>query len=340
MEQSFDNLSSEQIYAKIEEMKSLAESKRLAEEAEKLRKKREEEEKIKKPVSINVTGFSYSIYSGRGYITFKLSYPRPDIIEVLRKIEAFNYSVINQTNTLPLAGWDEFIRDFCLKDENKIEKINVPESIKSQINEVKFGKDYVIDIDKKKGDLTLYYNLRVTPSYRLTQVVGGKLDTIKRLYTFPLAEAWRVYELLLDLNENVTIEYKNDSLSYIQQMVQEREELNNIAQSTVYEPYKNLDLNGTIALDAQTVGIRFVELAKGRVLIADPTGAGKSFQAIAFAELQRKKNPKYRTLVIVKASLVINWYREIKKLAGSETRITIFKRISPNSIRHGTNDWR
>lgn len=52
---------------------------------------------------------------------------------------------------------------------------------------------------------------------------------------------------------------------------------------------------------------------------------------LAIAESYNKPivNPNYRTLIICKASLVPNWYREVKKLWGDDTRIAVFSGSLP-----------
>lgn len=64
----------------------------------------------------------------------------------------------------------------------------------------------------------------------------------------------------------------------------------------------------------QRVGVRFVDRAGGRCLIADAPGLGKTVQAIAYAQLHNLK-----TLIVCPLSVVVNWQREIKKFAGKDS---------------------
>jgi SNF2 family DNA or RNA helicase len=61
----------------------------------------------------------------------------------------------------------------------------------------------------------------------------------------------------------------------------------------------------------QNTGIKFVETAGGRALIADAPGLGKTLQSIAYAQLHNRK-----TLIVCPLSVVINWKREILKFVG------------------------
>lgn len=66
----------------------------------------------------------------------------------------------------------------------------------------------------------------------------------------------------------------------------------------------------------QRVGVRFVDKAGGRCLIADAPGLGKTVQAISYAQLHNLK-----TLIVCPLSVVVNWQREIKKFTGKESTI-------------------
>lgn len=66
----------------------------------------------------------------------------------------------------------------------------------------------------------------------------------------------------------------------------------------------------------QRTGVKFVDRADGRCLIADAPGLGKTAQAIAYAQLHNLK-----TLIVCPLSVVINWQREIKKFTGKQSTI-------------------
>jgi SWI/SNF-related matrix-associated actin-dependent regulator 1 of chromatin subfamily A len=66
----------------------------------------------------------------------------------------------------------------------------------------------------------------------------------------------------------------------------------------------------------QRVGVKFVERADGRCLIADAPGLGKTAQAIGYAQYK-----KLKTIIVCPLSVVVNWQREIKKFTGKEATI-------------------
>ena len=61
----------------------------------------------------------------------------------------------------------------------------------------------------------------------------------------------------------------------------------------------------------QSVAVKFVEQAGGRVLIADEMGLGKSATAIAYSVYKNRK-----TLIVCPKSVKVHWYREIQKFTG------------------------
>lgn len=60
----------------------------------------------------------------------------------------------------------------------------------------------------------------------------------------------------------------------------------------------------------QNFGVSFIEDKKGRALVGDEMGLGKTIQALAWLQLHRDKIP---VVIVVPASLKLNWQREAEK---------------------------
>lgn len=78
----------------------------------------------------------------------------------------------------------------------------------------------------------------------------------------------------------------------------------------------------------QKEGVLFIEKTQGRTLLTDQMGTGKTYQSITWAAIHPEKRP---VIVIVPASLKINWQREIFKILPDEKSIIINGR-SPQKI--------
>jgi len=72
----------------------------------------------------------------------------------------------------------------------------------------------------------------------------------------------------------------------------------------------------------QAAGVEFLYHTKGRALIADQPGLGKTVQAIAYAKLMNLK-----TLVVAPLSVVINWRKEVKKFTGLNSTVWTSKDV-------------
>ena len=66
----------------------------------------------------------------------------------------------------------------------------------------------------------------------------------------------------------------------------------------------------------QKVGVEFL-LSKNGVLLADEMGTGKTVQAASALQKLKQNSELKRGLIVVPASLKINWYQEIRRWAPS-----------------------
>lgn len=75
------------------------------------------------------------------------------------------------------------------------------------------------------------------------------------------------------------------------------------------KPFTVPGLNGT-PFPYQLEGIQFIESRKGRALVADAMGLGKTLQALGYLQLHPEIRP---AVIVVPASLKLNWGKEINK---------------------------
>jgi len=70
----------------------------------------------------------------------------------------------------------------------------------------------------------------------------------------------------------------------------------------------------------QEAGVKFIESRRGRVLIGDEMGLGKTVQALVWLRLHPEARP---AVVVVPASLKLNWLREARKWLEPQERIQV-----------------
>lgn len=79
----------------------------------------------------------------------------------------------------------------------------------------------------------------------------------------------------------------------------------------------------------QKKGVSFIEAKDGRALLADSMGLGKTCQSLAWLQLHSEKRP---VIIVVPASLKLNWEREIKMWMNPIPNIQILFGTKPNQI--------
>lgn len=79
----------------------------------------------------------------------------------------------------------------------------------------------------------------------------------------------------------------------------------------------------------QRAGVRFLEMAGGRGILADQMGLGKTLQSLGYLQLHPELRP---ALIVVPASLKINWAREINKWLSTEETVEILSGTRPDAL--------
>lgn len=278
--ENLDNLSSEELFALVTSMQNLALAKKRAEdEAE--RKRLEQ-----LPIFITVKSFTYNQYKKSGYIGFVLSKRRDDVVNYLHSIPGWQFQ--GELHTLAWPNWESFVK-WCALPENNISEIRITESVQKLINEYLNDPDYYVDLDSDKKLITVKWNIKVYPFSALASIPGNKVDNVTRIYKYRQVEGWRLYQNLTAHAEKypeVTIKYSDSALAFLEYELKRHIELIKCSELEEYPPYMNIDMNGVKPKDYQSVGARFAILSGGRCLIADPTGLGKSLQALLFVKLR------------------------------------------------------
>jgi SNF2 family DNA or RNA helicase len=323
-------------YAELNEFDlQLAKLKEQLKQLEEEREKKKKEIELSIPVKINI--YEYRHYDNNFIFTAKPL--RDDVKLALHKIPAYwNYSH-QHTDGIWCIKWDKM---------GELKEVlsslpNVETSIKKYVQEILDEYNNPIDlwVSVDESHLFVKHNIRVPAPYSFNSIPGNKYDVADRQFQFPKKESWRAYVVLNMLKESYdrNIEFKEGAYAFILQQVKEREELNILAKMAEYPPYMNIDLNGYKPLPFQSVGIRFAELANGdgRGMIWDEMGLGKTYQAIALSKILAQKeyseNPsKFKTLIICPAHLTHNWFRELKKYRGQDTRIIVFRGLTPSNV--------
>ena len=163
--------------------------------------------------------------------------------------------------------------------------------------------------DSKTAVVVMPYNQNLMARFKY-EVDGRKWNGEEKHWEFPAVHLPKAFAVFGE--HNITCDDK--VLKLLEKLKDRREELDEIRVKEDIEvdiPGMQLQL-----YPYQRVGVRFVERADGRCLIADAPGLGKTAQAIGYAQYKDLK-----TIIVCPLSVVVNWQREIKKFTGKEATI-------------------
>lgn len=274
----------------------VAAEKRRAEEEE---REKERQEALSRPTEIRACDFDMF------YVNVKiLPDIREDILNLLRGIYGRQYDAYSNVNRIPAEHWKTF-REQVVNLKNV--KLTHLIGIEAKIKKFETSPDFLIELDGKQFKVTSHPK---APTNLIRDIPGAEYFRDKLYYTVPYTEGWRLYQKLEAYQGDRGVIWKPDALALVEAEVKRRTEMDTIALQQDVDlvvPFRN----GHHPRPFQKVGIKFIALSKGRALVADQMGLGKTWEAIGYAILHN-----LRTVVICPAHLKANWSREIISLTG------------------------
>ncbi|MCH7479756.1 MAG: hypothetical protein IIC79_00025 [Chloroflexi bacterium] len=247
---------------------------------------------------------------------------RKDVLEIWKSTPGRSYKgyqgygsndELPGRNTIPVGEWP--------KVKNRLDFLNNividwdPEAQK-QYDWLLNAPPWEIDVDERKTGKFSFICKQGPNQNRydigLGSVPGASWDYNEEAYLIPLSEGWRIPE---GLEKVEGVIYSPSASALIFDQVKNRAELDLVAKKEDSDYFTHL--NGNALRGFQKVAIEFIDKCGGRMILADPTGVGKTWEMLGFAESERLKDPDYRTLCVVKAANMKNWEREIIRLTGT-----------------------
>ena len=191
----------------------------------------------------------------------------------------------------------------------KIAKTNSSISTTPKTSAVSTAKVSVVLVDSKKAAIIMSYNPTLTARFKY-EIDGRVWNAKDHQWEFPSVHLPKVFALFGKEN----IKCGDDVLKKLSSLEERRVALDEIRK----QEDDDIEIKG-MKLDPfpyQKVGVRFIDRADGRCMIADAPGLGKTMQAIAYAQYKN-----LRTLIVCPLSVVPNWRKEIEKFTGKKSTV-------------------
>lgn len=163
--------------------------------------------------------------------------------------------------------------------------------------------------DKKTAVVEMPYNPELMAKFKF-EIDGRTWNQKEKNWEFPLVHLPKAFKVFGEEN----IRCDEEVLKTVEKLKSRRTDLDEIRVKDDIE----IEIDGMKLplYPYQRVGVKFVERAGGRALIADAPGLGKTAQAIGFAQYMECK-----TIIVCPLSVVVNWKREIKKFTGKDATV-------------------
>jgi SWI/SNF-related matrix-associated actin-dependent regulator 1 of chromatin subfamily A len=142
------------------------------------------------------------------------------------------------------------------------------------------------------------------------EIDGRKWNYDEKRWEFPAVHLPKALEVF----KNYDVKYDDNIKKLVNELNERRTDLDEIRQLDdikIKIPGIKMDL-----YPYQSVGVKFIDRAGGRCLVADAPGLGKTVQALAYAQLHGLK-----TIIVCPLSVVLNWKKEVNKFFGKDATI-------------------
>lgn len=289
------------LLAQLQEVRRKKEQARLeAQEKARLEKERLDREK---PIAVELVSTNGST------AIFRFSDFREDVVGAIRNVEGRLYNSLTKSNSVPIGKWKTIKEILAAIPNVTIRNNEHTRDIEAKIEKILNAPNF--EIKKAARYLTVETNA-TAQSYNIRFIPGYEYDYRQNAHIIPLPEAWRLWDFISQLPPDQTVIWDEESRNFVADQVERRMNLDKIAMAKDWP----LDVPGLkiILKPFQRVGTAFFTVNSGSGILADEMGLGKSAQAIALALIRGRK-----TLLVVPASLKINWIREIQKFTDEKS---------------------
>ena len=184
-------------------------------------------------------------------------------------------------------------------------------------------------VKKKRTRLYLHWpfirdeDLRNKVRLTVRSVAGWKFHADDKCWSIPIAQASTLYSMLADFYEPLAEAIRTDDSvkAEIESSIERVElssaaELDDVSLESINERLAGKFPEGLDLYPFQKVAVAFAEASKGRCLIGDEMGIGKTISAIGYAAINPKARP---ALVVCPSNVKFNWKKELNKWLPNET---------------------
>lgn len=192
---------------------------------------------------------------------------------------------------------DWFPQSVIIEKEDSEEIVTVPHThpiLKPKEQPVK-SAELVQFLKTKKQTIQITFPFNLDDLKTVKSLMGRKYNPDGKYWTCPV-----IAENIKELAKH-GFELDNSLKSYIKQEEEKEIRVNQL---------DSIKVPGIPLYPFQEKGVAFIEANKGRALIGDEMGLGKTVQALAYLQLHSNLRP---AVIIVPASLKLNWEREINR---------------------------